>query len=57
MNTCEQHYKAVIVFDGKGCPLCDAEKVIDDWEKQDSEQRGKIESLEQEIRETINRDN
>jgi predicted DCC family thiol-disulfide oxidoreductase YuxK len=40
METCKRHGKnVVIVYQDGSCPLCDAERQINEWEKQDSEQR------------------
>jgi uncharacterized coiled-coil protein SlyX len=30
LRVCEEHYKAVVTYMGLDCPLCEAEKTIDE---------------------------
>ena len=46
MNTCLKHTGIVVVFDHRHkffsdeiCPLCDAQRQIDEWEKKDADDR------------------
>ena len=55
MDVCKNHRDAVeIVHDQAICPLCDAERQIDEWEREGSDKNEKIASLEKEIEELKN---
>jgi DNA repair exonuclease SbcCD ATPase subunit len=50
MDVCKNHRDAVeIVHDQAICPLCDAERQIDEWEREACDKNEKITRLEKEI--------
>jgi predicted nuclease with TOPRIM domain len=46
MQTCEQHYKTIIVYDSINCPICKLQEELDDKISENEILENKIGNLE-----------
>lgn len=57
MNTCEEHGKGILVYEGWSCPACDQleelqnkhDQIVNDYEQQVNEADDRIVELESEL--------
>ena len=57
MNTCESHNDAIVVYEGRKCPVCETiselEDKCDDYKRKYSDEEDKVSGLESEKQELV----